>query len=159
MLLSALFCAINHNIGHFVSLLWHSQILSIRLLNQLQIVQIFWRDSHVLRFLGERWNLQSFAIFFFFLSLLSHFAAFLNLQKLIGFVMYFLVLIMKWFEKLSHIWSTFIENFDIYYLCFVKLVFSTWRFNLLLVVIALSRFFKHWFFICNCILISRCFLG
>ena len=41
MLLSALFCAINHNIGHFVSLLWHSQILSIRLLNQLQIVQIF----------------------------------------------------------------------------------------------------------------------
>jgi hypothetical protein len=159
MLLSTLFCAVNHNIGHIVSLLWQPQILSIRLLYQLQIIQIFGWNSHVLRFLGARWDLQSLTIFFFFLSFMRHFAAFLNLQKLIGFVMYFLVLIMKWFEELGHIWSTFIQHFNIYYLCLVKLIFSTRWFNLPFVVIALNCFFRHWFFICDCIWISWCFLG
>jgi len=166
MLLSTLFCAINHNIGHIVSLLWQAQILriiqSIRLLYQLQIVQIFWWNSHVLRFLGERWDLQ-LTIFFFFLSFMRHFAAFLNLQKLIGFVMNFLVLIMKWFEELGHIWSTFIQHFNIYYLSLVQLIsfisFSTRWYNLPLIVIAWNCFFRHWFFICNFIWISWCFLG
>ena len=67
---------------------------------------------------------------------MRHFAAFLNLQKLIGFVMNFLVLIMKWFEELGHIWSTFIQHFNIYYLSLVQLIFSIRWFNLPLVVIA-----------------------
>ena len=140
------------------------RLFCVVLLYQLQIVQIFWWNSHVLRFLGERWDLNRLTIFFFFLSFMRHFAAFhliisLNLQKLIGFVMYFLVLIMKWFEKLSHIWSTFIQHFNIYYLCLVKLIFSTRWFNLPLIVIALNCFFRHWFFICNSIWISWCFLS